>query len=44
MINNKNNKTTIESEQNGTLNINRNFLNGIRENNEEDNKSMKDGS
>ncbi len=42
MVNSKNNKTTIESEQNGTLNINRNNLNGIRENKEEDNKSFKD--
>ena len=42
MVNSKNNKTTIESEQNGTLTINRNNLNGIRENKEEDNMSFKD--
>ena len=40
ILNFKNNKSTIESDQFGTLNINRPKLIGISENSNEDNKSI----
>ena len=42
ILNFRNNKSTIESEQFGTLNINRPRLIGISENSNEDNKSIND--